>query len=145
MSHLTYEQGKKRVFQGLIILGVVTLIEVFASLAGKGYIIKGLETHKLFFYIIALTIVVLSLYKAYFIIFEFMHMKYEVKDLARTVLLPTALLIWAIIAFIKEGAYWKHNRGYIESKNNLNYHREQVQDKEMHPAPSSGTTEPQHH
>jgi hypothetical protein len=52
----------------------------------------------------------LSIYKAYFIIFDFMHMKYEVKGLAWSVLLPTALLIWALIAFFNEGSSYNSRR-----------------------------------
>ncbi len=44
-------------------------------------------------------------------------MKYEVKTLATTVLLPTALLIWAIIAFFYEGNAWKNNRQQIKDFN----------------------------
>ncbi len=103
-DHHTYEESISKVYYGLKLLAVVTLVEVFISLLGKGHIIssvKGLGSW--FFGIVALVIIVLSLYKAYFIIYEFMHMKYEVKTLATTVLLPTALLIWAIIAFFYEG------------------------------------------
>jgi cytochrome c oxidase subunit IV len=50
---------------------------------------------------------VLSFMKAGYIISEFMHMKYEVKNLIRTVGLPCLLLIWLIAAFIMEGNSWK--------------------------------------
>ena len=43
-----------------------------------------------------------------------MHLKYEVKTLARAVLLPTTLLIWAIIAFLQEGNAWKNFREKVE-------------------------------
>ena len=51
-------------------------------------------------------------------------MKYEVKGLMRSVLLPTALLIWAIIAFFMEGNYWRNSRADIEMAN-----KEQVETK----------------
>ena len=51
---------------------------------------------------------VLSLMKAGYIISEFMHMKYEVKNLVRTVGLPCLLLIWLITALAMEGTSWKH-------------------------------------
>lgn len=117
MAHLTYEESKKRVVYGLILLGVVTLVEVFISLVGKGHIIKGAENYRAVLYTAGLIIAVLSLYKAYFIIYEFMHMKYEVKSMAMSVLLPTALLIWAIIAFFQEGDSWKDRRQQIQRKN----------------------------
>ena len=41
MAHLTYEESKKRVVYGLLLLGAVTLVEVFISLLGKGHIIPG--------------------------------------------------------------------------------------------------------
>ncbi|HMO38029.1 MAG TPA: cytochrome C oxidase subunit IV family protein [Saprospiraceae bacterium] len=116
MSTLSYEASKKRVFFGLGLLAAVTLVEVFVSLLGKGHVIKGAEDYSLVIYTAGIIIIVLSLYKAYFIIFEFMHMKYEVKGLALSVLLPTALLIWAIIAFFQEGDSWKNRREQIKAK-----------------------------
>ena len=117
MGHHSYEDAKKLVLRGLIILGVVTMVEVFFSLLGKGYIWSGVENYKWIFYTISLIIIILSFYKAYYIIYEFMHMKYETADLVKTVLLPTALLIWAIIAFFWEGADWNARRSLIKEKN----------------------------
>ena len=68
-------------------------------------------------YVAGLIIIALSLYKAYFIVYEFMHMKYEMRGLAMSVLLPTLLLIWAIIAFFQEGDSWKERREQIKEKN----------------------------
>lgn len=116
---LSYEEGKKKVVYGLYLLGAVTLIEVFISLLGKGHIIQGVQEYKVLLYIVGLLLIVLSLYKAYFIIYEFMHMKYEVKGLALSVLLPTTLLIWAIIAFFQEGSSWKNRRELIKEKNEI--------------------------
>ncbi len=117
MAHLSYEESKKKVFFGLGLLAAVTVVEVLISLAGKGYIIPGLERYRAVLYIAGLILVVLSLYKAYFIVYEFMHMRYEVKGLAMTVLLPTLLLVWAIIAFFQEGNSWKNRREQIKEKN----------------------------
>jgi hypothetical protein len=117
MAHLSYEASIKRVYYGLGLLAVVTLVEVFISLLGKGHIIKGAEDYSVVIYTAGIVIAALSLYKAYFIIYEFMHMKYEVKGLAMSVLLPTALLIWAIIAFFQEGNSWKNRREQIKEKN----------------------------
>ncbi len=117
MAHLTYEESKKRVVYGLWLLGAVTLVEVIISLLGKGHIIPGVEKYHVILYIAGFVIACLSLYKAYFIIYEFMHMKYEVKSLAMSVLLPTALLIWALIAFFQEGDSWKNRRELIQEKN----------------------------
>lgn len=117
MSHKTYEESKKAVVKGLFLLGAVTLVEVFISLFGKGHIVPGIKEIAWIAYPIGLIIAILSVYKAYFIIYEFMHMAYEVKSLALTVLLPTSLLIWALFAFFQEGTAWKARREFVKEKN----------------------------
>jgi cytochrome c oxidase subunit IV len=114
MSHLSYEASKKLVYKGLIILAVVTLAEVFISLIGKGHLWGGIVEYRWLVILSSVVIVTLSIYKAYYIIYNFMHMKYEVPELARTVLLPTALLIWAMIAFFWEGADWQKRRAFVQ-------------------------------
>lgn len=46
-----------------------------------------------------------------------MHMAYEVKGLAMSVLLPCLLLVWAVIAFFQEGGSWGARREQILKKN----------------------------
>ena len=116
MAH-SYEESIKLVYKGLALLAFVTLVEVFLSLFGKGYVIGGLEDISWLGYLVGLILIVLSLYKAYYIIYEFMHMRYEVKGLALSVLLPTVLLVWALIAFFQEGTAWKERRQQIDDKN----------------------------
>ena len=114
-GHKSYEDAKKGVYKGLWLLAAVTVIEVIVSLFGKGHIVSSVKGMGFWFIlVIGLIIAVLSFYKAYFIIYEFMHMRYEVKTLATTVLLPTALLVWAVIAFFQEGNSWKERRQQIE-------------------------------
>lgn len=114
MGHLSYEESKSRAYRIIIILGIITIIEVLVALVAKGFIIKGFEMP------IALSAVLMigmSLFKAYLIVYEFMHMKYELPDLVKTVLLPTGLLVWAVIAFFWEGADWQKRRNLIDNKN----------------------------
>ena len=124
MSAHTYEESKGIARKTIIILGIVTIIEVVVALAGKGYLIPGWVPYEwsvggfpLGRAIMYLAMITMSLYKAILVVFEFMHMKYEVKGLMRSVLLPTALLIWAIIAFFMEGNYWKNTRADIHKRN----------------------------
>lgn len=116
MAGLTYEEGKKQAYRGFILLGVITIVEVLIALVGNGHVIDGVVFPKFIMYPIMIG---LSLYKAYFIINEFMHMKYEVRGLALSVILPTFLLIWAIIAFLQEGSSWGKRRNLIKEKNNI--------------------------
>ncbi len=123
-QHLTYEESKKVVFKGLMILAAVTLIEVAIALVGNGHIIHGFELPRIIMYP---AMIGLSLYKAYFIVYEFMHMRYEVKGLAMSVLLPTLLLIWAIIAFMQEGGSWGNRRELIKEKDELPVSEQQTE------------------
>ena len=123
MSSMSPEEGKKVVFKGMILLGIITLIEVFIALIGNGHIIPGFHLHKLIMYP---AMIGFSMYKAYFIVYEFMHMRYEVKTLAMSVLMPTLLLVWAIIAFLDEGSYWKNSRAHIKLLNSNGYVRTEV-------------------
>ncbi|MEP7267922.1 MAG: cytochrome C oxidase subunit IV family protein [Saprospiraceae bacterium] len=116
MSSLSYEESKKVVFKGLRLLAIITLLEVFIALIGNGHVINGFHLPKIIMYPM---MICLSLYKAYFIIYEFMHMRYEVKGLAMAVLLPMTLLIWAMIAFFSEGNKWFNYRDYVKSKNKI--------------------------
>jgi cytochrome c oxidase subunit IV len=128
MAHQSYEEQKRFVVRGLILLGIITLVEVFIALWAKGHLF-GERWEGFMHYIYMLTMVGFSLYKAYFIIFFFMHMAHEVRGLALSVLLPTTLLIWAIIAFFQEGSSWGARREQIKEKN------EQV----VQPAPAGKT------
>lgn len=100
---LDYNAEKKAVYRGLVLLAVLTLVEVFIALLGKGFVIDGFYLPHV---LVGIVIIALSLYKAYFIVFEFMHMGHEVKGLAWSVLLPLVLLVWFVIALIYEGKTW---------------------------------------
>ena len=116
MAGLSYEEGKKQAYRGFILLGIVTILEVFVALLGNGHLITGFKLPPIIMYP---AMIGLSLYKAYFIVNEFMHMKYEVKGLAMSVILPTFLLVWAVIAFMSEGNYWNFRRTMIQDKNEI--------------------------
>jgi cytochrome c oxidase subunit IV len=47
--------------------------------------------------------VIMTIFKAFFIVGEFMHLKHETKSLIWTVLLPTAFVVWLLIALVFEG------------------------------------------
>jgi cytochrome c oxidase subunit 4 len=49
--------------------------------------------------------IILTIFKAFFIVAEFMHLKHETKGLIWTILIPMALLIWLLVALITEGSY----------------------------------------
>ena len=115
MAH-DYETSKKVATKIISILAVITIVEVLFALAGKGYIVDGWHVPTV---IMAGVMILFSVVKAYLIVYEFMHMKYEVPGLVKSVLLPMFLLVWAIIAFLYEGMAWKGNRTTVQERNEL--------------------------
>ena len=115
-QHLSYEESVASVWKGLGLLALVTVAEVILSLLKA---MDSLESIRPVLYLASLLIIALSIYKAYFIIYEFMHMAYEVKGLALSVLLPTFLLVWALVAFFNEGDAWRKKREVIQEKNEI--------------------------
>jgi cytochrome c oxidase subunit IV len=111
-NHLSYEDSIKGAYKGLVLLGVVTLAEVgvslfFGPISPITKVIAGL------------ILVAMAIYKAYFIIGDFMHMKFEAKGLAYTVLLPLLLLVWAVIAFLQEAGSWGARRAQVQDFNKV--------------------------
>lgn len=49
--------------------------------------------------------IILTIFKAFFIVAEFMHLKHEARGLILTVLIPMALLVWLTIALVAEGSF----------------------------------------
>ncbi len=76
-------------------------------------------------------IVILMLVKAFYIVGYFMHLKHEVKNLIMTIVVPLALFVWFIIAFLYEGNSYKNLRDtydpYKKAQNEI-----KVEKKEGH-------------
>ncbi len=73
------------------ILGIVTAVEFFLAFTMP----RGMLLYSIF---IGLTLV-----KAFYIVSEFMHLKYEVKALIWSIMLPVIFVVWLIIALLAEG------------------------------------------
>ncbi len=118
---MTYEESKRFVFRGLGLLAAITLVEVFFSLASKGFIpgLRWMDGVSWIPYLVGALLIGFSLYKAHFIVFDFMHMRSEVQGLSLTVLMPMLLLVWAVIAFFQEGNFWGERRAVVQRFNEL--------------------------
>jgi len=81
----------RKIWKIAIILGIVTSIEFLLAFTMP----RGVLLYIIF--------VGLTLVKAFYIVSEFMHLKYEVKSLIWSILLPTILAIWLIVALLAEG------------------------------------------
>ncbi|QQS31061.1 MAG: cytochrome C oxidase subunit IV family protein [Sphingobacteriales bacterium] len=101
-----YKSQVNAVYRATVWLAIITIIEVAAALVWMN-IFKDHSGPRLLlnsFFIAA------SLLKAYFIVGEFMHIRYETRALTITILAPTFFLIWFIIAFLWEGQEWLNNK-----------------------------------
>ncbi|MCO5230048.1 MAG: cytochrome C oxidase subunit IV family protein [Chitinophagales bacterium] len=102
-SHLddaTYHKQVAAIWRATIIIAVVTVFEVGLALS-----------HYFFFYhhpkaIINVFMVLATLLKAFYIIAEFMHLKYEHRSFIIILTLPLIFLVWLIIALSVEGTFW---------------------------------------
>ncbi len=99
-------EEKNEVKKVTIILSVLTLVELalgfwmYKSFPDAGFarnFIKGV-------------IIILMLAKAYYIVAYFMHLGHELRNLMMTIVVPLALFIWFIIAFLYDGHAWNVNR-----------------------------------
>jgi len=87
-----------------IILSVLTIVELILGFwmigitnPGSRLAIKGV-------------IVILMMAKAFYIVAYFMHLKHELRNLIMTIVVPLALFIWFIIAFLADGNSFKNLR-----------------------------------
>ena len=86
--------GTKEVIRVTIILSVITLIEL-----ALGYAIIGMPPSTLVTAVKG-SILILMMAKAFYIVAYFMHLKHELKNMIMTIVVPLALFIWFITAFL---------------------------------------------
>jgi cytochrome c oxidase subunit IV len=91
----------KKIWKVTAILSLVTIVEVALGL----WCYKSTTFPKgwanIFF-------VILTIFKAGYIVKVFMHLGDELKNMILTILIPLTLFIWFIIAFLYEGGFWLH-------------------------------------
>ena len=92
----------KEIWKVTGILSVLTIIELIL-----GFWMMGIESEGTRLAIKG-TIVILMIAKAFYIVAYFMHLKHEVKNLIMTIVVPLALFIWFITAFLYEGNSYKN-------------------------------------
>ncbi len=98
-SHVHDFNMVKAIWRTFWILLAITVIEVVFAVYWPRDTPMKLWAVRVFF-------ILMSLAKAYFIVSIFMHMKFELKHLALTVLIPFCFIIYAIIMLLWEGSSW---------------------------------------
>jgi cytochrome c oxidase subunit IV len=87
-----------------IILSVLTIVELILGFWMIGITSEGMRLA------IKGVIVILMMAKAFYIVAYFMHLKHEIKNFIMTVIVPLALFIWFIIAFLSDGNSFRNLR-----------------------------------
>ena len=106
MAHTTthqHESNTKRIWYVFIILSVVTIIEVFLGIIRPEFL-----THNFFLSMRLLNwvFIILTIYKAYYIAWAFMHLEGESKGLRRGVVWTAIFLIsYLMFILLTEGDY----------------------------------------
>ncbi len=97
----THKNGTKRIWKVFWILLGITLFEV----------VWGMNvSHQMPKWVNALFFLSLTFAKAGYIVADFMHLRHEVKNLIKTILIPLLLFIWFVIAFCWDGDSWQELR-----------------------------------
>lgn len=101
---LTVQQ--RNIIKVTIILSVLTIFEFI--LAGiKDSIASALGWQEsTVSTLVFLTFIILTIFKAYYIVSEFMHLGHEIRRMVVTILLPFIFIVWLIIGMIIEGGYY---------------------------------------
>lgn len=87
----------KRIWKVFWILLVVTVVEVMLGMFFSYSMPRG---------VLNALFLILTLFKAGYIVSVFMHLGDELKNFMLVVLIPLTLFIWFIIAFLYDGGFW---------------------------------------
>ncbi|MES2328249.1 MAG: cytochrome C oxidase subunit IV family protein [Bacteroidota bacterium] len=131
--------GVKEIVKVTIILSVLTVIELIL-----GFLMMPLALDSSLRLAMKGAIIILMMAKAFYIVGYFMHLKHEIKNLIMTIVVPLALFVWFIIAFLYDGNSFRHLRNTYDP-----HFKEQstikVEKKEEHGAKTEGKEEEKKH
>ena len=97
--------GVKEINKVTIILSVLTIIEL-----ALGFWMMGMPLQSGLRLAVKGAIIILMMAKAFYIVGYFMHLKHEIKNLIMTIVVPLALFVWFIIAFLYDGNSFRNLR-----------------------------------
>jgi cytochrome c oxidase subunit IV len=102
-----HASGTGRIWKTFWVLSVLTIVEL-----GLGYLLYYKHGQWSYLPVIStkLTIAVLTLAKAYYIVSIFMHLGDEIRNMIMTIIVPLMLFVWFITAFLWDGNAWKNLR-----------------------------------
>jgi len=98
-THEGGDQMVKTIWRVFWLMLIITIIEIVGAL---------LYPHSAPRIVLNIFFVVMSLMKAFYIVGTFMHLKFEVKHMIYTILIPTIFLVYALAILLAEGMSWHH-------------------------------------
>lgn len=102
MSH-EYVSNTKRIWNVFILLSVVTTVEVILGIIKPDFLHSN---SFLGLHLLNWIFIILTLYKAYYIVWAFMHMEGEKSSLKSAVVAPLIfLIVYIMFIFLLEGDY----------------------------------------
>lgn len=109
-----HKSNSKRIWQVFAILSVVTIIEVILGIIRPSFLV---ETTIVSMHLLNWIFILLTLYKAYYIAWAFMHLEHEKKGLRRAVVWTGIFLgIYLVFILLTEGnyVYEVYQNGYLD-------------------------------
>ncbi len=98
--------ARKEIIQTAVILSALTAFEFLIAFTWRGMseaagisMATGQLMKNLLF-------IILTLFKAFYIVAYFMHLKHEIRRMSVTIVLPFLFIVWLIIGLIIEGNSW---------------------------------------
>lgn len=115
MAHDTHlhKSNTKRIWTVFIILSIVTIVEVILGIIKPAFLT---DTYFISLKLLNWIFIVLTVYKAYYITWAFMHMEGETKGLRRSVVWTAIfLIVYLVFILLTEGDYVYEimNRGHV--------------------------------
>ena len=104
-----HAEGTKRIWKTFWVLSAITLVELGIGLAIYT-IHKGEHPNAMLVLFFKGVVCILTIAKAYYIVSIFMHLGNEIRNFMMTIVVPLALFIWFIAAFLWDGNAWKNLR-----------------------------------
>ncbi|AEK22218.1 cytochrome C oxidase subunit IV family protein [Capnocytophaga canimorsus] len=99
---IKFKSNEQKIWGVLILLSIVTAIEVLLGI----YRPEFLETKVLSMKLLNWIFIILTIVKAYYIAWDFMHMRDELKSFRHAVVLPLLIYIpYIIFIYLIEGSY----------------------------------------
>lgn len=99
---IKFKSNEQKIWGVLILLSIVTAIEVLLGI----YRPEFLETKVLSMKLLNWIFIILTMVKAYYIAWDFMHMRDELKSFRHAVVLPLLIYIpYIIFIYLIEGSY----------------------------------------